>query len=286
MKLVSQLGYLGFEVSDMQAWIALSRDVIGADVGAPEADGTIRCRIDDYEWRYALHQGPLDDMAYAGWECPTLEAFEAACAAVTQFGLKVERTTAELAKTRKVMGLASFVVGGLPMELYYGPNLKREIPLKLGRTHSGFKTGIGGLGHIVVQTPEMEQTVALFRDVLGFRVSDYIWDITFMRCNPRHHSIAVEPGKVGDKRLAHFMLETHTLDDTGHTWDLVRKHEVPFKKTLGKHINDKMISFYMQTPSGFDLEYGCDAIEPDDATWTVAHYDAPSIWGHKRPNQA
>lgn len=283
MRLISELGYLGFEVSDVPAWQALSRDVIGADVGEPEPDGTVRFRVDDREWRYAVHPGPADDLLYAGWECPTSEAFAAAKEAVAQAGLAVHEGGEALATDRRVMAVASFEVGGLPMELYYGPSNKREVPLRLSRTMDGFKTGLGGLGHIVVQTPEMDQTVALFRDVLGFRVSDYVWDITFMRCNLRHHSIAFEQGKAGDKRLAHFMLETISIDDVGKGWDALEHHNIEYRKTIGKHINDGMVSFYLRTPSGFDLEYGCHGLEPDDASWSVSHYDAPSVWGHKRP---
>jgi 3,4-dihydroxy-9,10-secoandrosta-1,3,5(10)-triene-9,17-dione 4,5-dioxygenase len=51
--------------------------------------------------------------------------------------------------------------------------------------------------------------------------------------------------------------------------------------TLGEHTNDHMTSFYVTTPSGFQIEYGCNGLVVDDDTWQVAHYDAISTWGHK-----
>jgi extradiol dioxygenase len=45
-----------------------------------------------------------------------------------------------------------------------------------------------------------------------------------------------------------------------------------------------MTSFYVRTPSGFEIEYGTGGrrIDDDDA-WTVDAYDAGSLWGHKQP---
>jgi hypothetical protein len=37
----------------------------------------------------------------------------------------------------------------------------------------------------------------------------------------------------------------------------------------------------MQTPSGFDIEYGFGGLQIDDETWQTTSYDKPSIWGHK-----
>ena len=34
--------------------------------------------------------------------------------------------------------------------------------------------------------------------------------------------------------------------------------------TLGRHMNDQMLSFYMRTPGGFDVEFGCEGLEVDD----------------------
>jgi hypothetical protein len=44
-----------------------------------------------------------------------------------------------------------------------------------------------------------------------------------------------------------------------------------------------MTSFYVRTPSGFEIEYGTGGRLIDDATWTIGAYDAQSLWGHRLP---
>ena len=83
------------------------------------------------------------------------------------------------------------------------------------------------------------------------------------------------------KRMHHFMLQLHNLDDVGSTYDLCQRNEVPIDMTLGRHTNDLMLSFYLKTPSGFSVEYGWGAREVDDTTWQVQLHRTGSIWGHK-----
>src|SRR5579864_7957713 len=68
------------------------------------------------------------------------------------------------------------------------------------------------------------------------------------------------------KRLHHFMLQLQSLNDVGTTYDLCQAQEVPIVMKLGKHTNDHMVSFYLRTPSGFNVEYGWGAREVDDST--------------------
>jgi len=76
------------------------------------------------------------------------------------------------------------------------------------------------------------------------------------------------------------MLEMTTLIDVGRCHDRMRKAKIPESATLGRHVNDEMTSFYMQTPSGFDLEIGCDGLVIDPATWVPTAHEQISVWGH------
>ena len=79
------------------------------------------------------------------------------------------------------------------------------------------------------------------------------------------------------------MLECNTLDDVGSARDLCLKRGVPIAIDLGRHMNDRMVSFYLANPSGFALEYGWDGRTIDDATWQVEHYTSiDSLWGHSQ----
>ena len=57
------------------------------------------------------------------------------------------------------------------------------------------------------------------------------------------------------------------------------------RSTFGKHTNDKMTSWYVSSPSGFGIEYGCGGILIDDETWLPTRYDEAHYWGHQRQPQ-
>ena len=42
-----------------------------------------------------------------------------------------------------------------------------------------------------------------------------------------------------------------------------------------------MVSFYVQTPGGFDLEFGCHGMQPDWATWVPTQSVIGDLWGHR-----
>jgi len=124
--------------------------------------------------------------------------------------------------------------------------------------------------------------------VLGFRLSDHIktevipgrpLEISFMRCNGRHHSLALAPVPI-PKKIVHLMLEVATIDDVGRALYRCIAEGVHLSFTLGRHSNDEMLSFYPLTPSGFDLEYGWGGIAVDDNSWHVLTHDTNSSWGH------
>ena len=81
----------------------------------------------------------------------------------------------------------------------------------------------------------------------------------------------------------HIMFELTDPDDVGRAHDRVRDAGIPLAMDYGKHPNDLMTSFYVRTPSGFELEYGSGGVVIDDATWQITSYDATSLWGHRPP---
>jgi 3,4-dihydroxy-9,10-secoandrosta-1,3,5(10)-triene-9,17-dione 4,5-dioxygenase len=76
------------------------------------------------------------------------------------------------------------------------------------------------------------------------------------------------------------MLEVEKLDDVGRALERVRKHKAPLSATLGRHMNDEMVSFYVRSPGGFDVELGCEGLTVDDRRWVARESTAVSYWGH------
>jgi 2,3-dihydroxybiphenyl 1,2-dioxygenase len=178
---------------------------------------------------------------------------------------------------------------GLQVELFVGPTLVTEKPFVSKAGPSRFVTGEQGLGHIVLSTPDIAAFRAFYCEILGFRLSDYIRmnlgpdqaiDLEFFHCNPRHHTLAAAPMAL-PKKLLHFMVQVEGIDDVGLALERLGAAGHAVSRTIGRHTNDQMVSFYTRTPSGFEVEYGYGAITVDDAAWRVARHDSISVWGHK-----
>ena len=283
---VTQLGYVGLEVTDLAAWQSLACDVMGMEALPAEGSDALYLRMDERTHRLRLEAAAEERLASVGWEVPDAAAFDAQCATLEKRGVALTRGTAEERAERRVIDLAKFVdPAGFPGEIYHGPTVDGA-PFRAGRSISGFKTGSQGLGHIVVTADDPDALASFYTENLGFRVSDFMefggGRIVFLHCNPREHSLAiVDPGLgVPAGRLHHLMVEVHDLDDVGRAYDLCLGGAAPLVLSLGRHSNDEMTSFYLQTPSGFAFEYGWGGLEIDDATWQVRHYTAPKLWGH------
>jgi 3,4-dihydroxy-9,10-secoandrosta-1,3,5(10)-triene-9,17-dione 4,5-dioxygenase len=76
------------------------------------------------------------------------------------------------------------------------------------------------------------------------------------------------------------MVEVEHSDDVGLTLDRARRNKVKMSATLGRHVNDLMLSFYMKTPSGFDVEFGTEGRQVNDEDWIARESTAVSLWGH------
>jgi 3,4-dihydroxy-9,10-secoandrosta-1,3,5(10)-triene-9,17-dione 4,5-dioxygenase len=107
---------------------------------------------------------------------------------------------------------------------------------------------------------------------------EQVW-MRFLGCCPRHHSLALAPMHPA-AGIVHLMIEVATLDDVGRALDRCIRRKAAISSTLGRHANDLMVSFYVHTPGGFDIEYGTGGRVVDDATWVSRESTAVSLWGH------
>ena len=293
MASVAQLGYLGLSVSKLDEWEKFATEVLGLQAAGTDAAGALFLRMDEYHHRFIVSGGGDDDLAFIGWEVANQQALRDLTAQLKAAGVEVRAGTPDEAAARRVGELIKFNdPSGIATEVYYGPLITFEKPFRSPRAISGFETGEMGLGHMVIRIDDAARSLNFYRDVLGMRVSDFIdlkmrrgrptdnLRLTFMHCNPRHHSVAFGEIPV-PKRLLHFMLQARTLDDVGSTYYLAQDLGIEISASLGRHTNDHMVSFYMRSPSGFEIEYGFGARTVDDATWQVQQHEAPSIWGHR-----
>jgi 2,3-dihydroxybiphenyl 1,2-dioxygenase len=287
---IGSLGYLGLKVKDPDAWRAFATGVLGLMPGEA-VGGAPRFRLDEQAWRIAVTPGEADDVDYLGFEVAGAAELGAVTRRLAKGGVSVSEGDPALLAERGVLGLAACQdPDGLRVELYYGATLRTETPFVSPAGVAGFVTGEQGLGHVVISTRDIVAARHFYQDLLGFRLSDTIrmrkrgdasFEMEFYHCNPRHHTLALMP--IGaPRRLHHFMLQVAALDGVGFALERAQAAGTPITATLGRHTNDRMVSFYARTPAGFEVEFGFGAIEVDDASWRVTRHDRPSSWGHKR----
>ncbi|MEV0185648.1 VOC family protein [Streptomyces sp. NPDC050625] len=290
---LSGLGYFGLRTGRIDQWRAFAENVLGAQVRTTE-DG-LRLRVDERGWRIALHESDTEEFGYVGWELPGPAELEAAAAELEAAGVAVKYADEELLRRRDVLGLLQLEdPNGIRIELFHGARTATA-PF-VSPTGARFVTGDQGLGHVVFNVDDYDATFRFYTELLGFKVSDFCdlgrKRIAFLHTNPRHHSLAfaglvVDPERKPKKdidpgELFHFMLEVDDYDTVGHAYDRCLDGGAPIALTIGRHSNDKMLSFYAITPSGFEVEYGYGAITVSDP-WVATRVDGTSLWGHHRP---
>ncbi len=281
---VTELGYMGLSVSDLDAWKAFARDMLALEVVDEGEKDRCYLRMDYWHHRLVLHGGGNDDLAYLGFRVAGPDEFLDTQKELADAGIAFRVASIEEAEERRVLELLKLEdPDGNPIEIFHGPLVQFARPFHPGRgMHGRFVTGAGGLGHCIIRQRDAEAGVRFYK-ALGMRGGvEYKFgagarslQLRFMHCNRRDHSVAWGLGSA-EKRLNHVMLEVDNLDDVGLTHDRVRKAKVPVHIQLGKHANDHMYSFYFRSPSGFMIEYGCGA---RDATHQSEYYNE-DFYGH------
>lgn len=286
---VVSLGYTVVTATDLDAWRAFAVDLLGLQI-AEDTPDRLLLRMDEKAYRVDIRRGDVDRVSTLGWEVAGQRELEELTSAVEAAGFAVKVCDEQAIAERMVSGLVTFDdPEGTTLELYYGQKTDKD--RFVSPTGARFVTGKGGMGHAFQMVTDTAAYRRLYQDVLGFRLSDFI-DFapgltgTFLHCNPRHHSFAHAsiPGlAVG---VNHLMFEVDDIDFVGRAWDKVLDGAAPIGSTFGKHSNDEMLSFYVISPSGFQVEYGFGGRNVDDATFRPSRYDVPSYWGHRRSNPA
>ncbi len=287
------IGYLGFETTSPETWREYGIDVLGLAPGQKQdgAPGAVYLRMDDADYRFAFHPGPMDRIAYIGWEVPGRDQYRAALKRFAEKGVKVRTGDAALCTLRGVKEVSCFTdPAGYEHEIFYAPMTTPGSFLP-GRPQAGFDAGPKGVGHIVLVSPvPMEPIDELFQDIMGFKFATHgaggVASFLIPKLNPRSHTIAYAyiPGKMG---IHHFGMPVSSLDALGVTYDIVQKKRADsLQATLGRHTQDPVVSFYHFTPGGYLLETFWEErsfAEYGPVSQVFAH--TLSTWGHQNVRQ-
>lgn len=280
------LSYLGLGVPDVEGWHRFGTDVIGLMPASlppvAESADVAYLKADDRQWRVALHRSEVAGVLYAGFEVGSEVGFAAAVAALTPTGGWTRGTEAEVA-ARGVRDLVwASDPSGIRVEVCWGPTRDGGFVSPAGVPR--FVTGALGLGHYVVLTPDLDASMDFYTRVLGLRLSDFVligddMSVQFLRCTPRHHSVALTAvGPIAGTH--HIAFEVDDVDQVGLALERATRGGHAITATLGRHKNDRMLSFYMRSPAGFEVEIGCGGRLVDERTWVVNHFTGGDDWGH------
>ena len=289
---IRSMGYARVASTNLDDWKHFGGKVLGLGEGRGPNPDNLYFRIDEVSARLIVFPSDKDELDCVGWELADHDALQAAREHLTKGGIETSEGTAEELAERRVQELVRFSDPfGNVFELFHG--ITYESRPVVTPYAASFVTGDQGMGHVVIPVDDDVEALKFYRDVLGFRLRDSmsmpgefvgkepgskVW-LRFLGVNPRHHSLAFLP-MPNPSRCVHLMLEVEKLDDVGRALERLKKHKAPLSATLGRHMNDEMVSFYVKSPGGFDIEFGCEGLTVSDERWVARESTAVSYWGH------
>ncbi|MGW5453689.1 biphenyl-2,3-diol 1,2-dioxygenase [Nocardia sp. NPDC003979] len=287
---IKSLGYVKIQTADMDRWRKFAFEVLGFAQGSGPDEDALYLRMDERAARIVVVPGESDAVVTIGWEVRDHAALVRVQEAVTAAGIAVKPLSVEEADARRVEEAITFQdPTGATLEVFHGALLDHSpVVTPFG---AKFVTGAQGLGHVVLPTMDLGGAFEFYTEVLGFRPRGAFRipappeygpvRIRFLGVNERHHSLALCPAPHGGAPgLIHIMVEVDSLDAVGQALDRVSKDGFSVSSTLGRHTNDKMVSFYVRAPGGWDIEFGTEGMRVDEQYYTAEEITADSYWGH------
>ncbi|WP_445165497.1 biphenyl-2,3-diol 1,2-dioxygenase [Mycolicibacterium sp. Dal123E01] len=291
MGLIKSLGYITVAASDMARWRQFAFTVLGFATGNGPDESALYLRMDERAARIIVVPGDVDKIVTVGWEVRDHADLEQVKMSLDDAGVPFTQLSLAEADARRVEEVIAFDdPAGTSLEVFHGAVLDHSpVVTPFG---ARFVTSTQGLGHVVLPALDVDGLFTFYTEVLGFRSRGAFrvpapaefgpLRVRFMGVNQRHHSLAICPSQtLRDPGLIHLMVEVDSLDAVGQALDRVNGHGFQLSSTLGRHTNDKMVSFYVRAPGDWDIEFGTEGMCVDEMHYTAEEITADSYWGHQ-----
>ncbi len=288
---LKSLGYITVSTSDIDRWRHFAFSVLGFAEGKGPDPSALYLRMDERAARIIVVPGETDRVVTIGWEVRDHAALQRVTAALDRAGVAFKQLSVDEAGHRRVEEVITFEdPSGTTLEVFHGAVLDHSpVITPFG---AKFVTDDQGLGHVVVPATDPNAMFDFYTDVLGFRSRGAFRvpmpkefgpiRVRFLGINERHHSLAICPAAhQRDPGVVHVMVEVDTLDAVGRALDRINADGLQLSSTLGRHTNDKMVSFYVRAPGDWDIEFGTDGMRVDETYYTAEEITADSYWGHQ-----
>jgi len=289
--LFKSLGYITVAASDIERWRQFAFGVLGFAEGKGPDPSALYLRMDERAARIVVVPGEVDRVVTVGWEVRDHAALQRVKATLDAAGVPFKELSLAEADERRVEEVITFDdPAGTTLEVFHGSVLDHSpVITPFG---ARFLTGDQGLGHVVVPALDPNGLFEFYTEVLGFRSRGAFRvpvppefgpvRVRFLGINERHHSLAICPATNQDAPgLVHVMVEVDSLDVVGQALDRVNAEGFQLSSTLGRHTNDKMVSFYVRAPGDWDIEFGTEGMRVDETYYTAEEITADSYWGHQ-----
>ncbi|SDE02120.1 2,3-dihydroxybiphenyl 1,2-dioxygenase [Mycolicibacterium neoaurum] len=291
MGLIKSLGYVAVQATDMQRWRQFAFDVLGFATGSGPDPDSLYLRMDERAARIIVSPGDTDKIVTVGWEVRDAADLGEVKRKLEAAGTPYKELSLAEADNRRVEEVIAFEdPAGTSLEVFHGAVLDHSpVVTPFG---ARFVTGEQGLGHVVLPALDVPGMFDFYTEVLGFKSRGAFRvpvppefgpvRVRFLGVNQRHHSLALCPAAtLRDPGLIHLMVEVDTLDAVGQALDRISSDGFQLSSTLGRHTNDKMVSFYVRAPGDWDIEFGTEGMRVDENYYTAEEITADSYWGHK-----
>ena len=266
--------------------------MLGFAEGTGPDENALYLRMDERAARIIVVPGDTDRIVTVGWEVRDHAALERVKAALDAAGVPFKELSQQEADARRVEEVIAFDdPAGNSMEVFHGAVLDHSpVVTPFGAKFVTGRPGPGPRGAAGTRCPRACSSstprywVSCHAARSAFRPPPEFGPVRvrFLGINERHHSLAICPAMtMRDPGLIHLMVEVDTLDAVGQALDRVNKDGFQLSSTLGRHTNDKMVSFYVRAPGDWDIEFGTDGMRVDETYYTAEEITADSYWGHE-----
>jgi 2,3-dihydroxybiphenyl 1,2-dioxygenase len=291
MGVLKSLGYITVAATDIERWRQFAFGVLGFAEGSGSDPSALYLRMDERAARIIVVPGEVDQVRTVGWEVRDHAALDELKTTLDAAGVAFKELSAAEADERRVEEVITFDdPSGRTLEAFHGAVLDHSpVVTPFG---ARFVTGDQGLGHVVMPAHDANGMFDFYTGVLGFRSRGAFRvpappefgpiRVRFLGINERHHSLAICPAMNQDRPgVVHVMVEVDSLDAVGQALDRVNAEGFQVSSTLGRHTNDKMVSFYVRAPGDWDIEFGTEGMRVDERYYTAEEITADSYWGHQ-----
>ncbi|HVZ45806.1 MAG TPA: VOC family protein [Ramlibacter sp.] len=254
-----RLGYVAFEVTDLQRSIAFYRDVVGLQLETAD-EGAAFFRCSEAHHDFVLYAAAAPGLRRVAFQLESAEVLARAREYIAGLGWPV-----------------AAVPGNETAALHQGETFRFRLPVNNLQVefYAEIEPGatpwipsvakIARIGHCVIASNQPEAIVRDLLDHLNFRVSDKFGEaVTFMRCfpNPYHHSFGV--ARAETDRFHHLNFMVVDIDDIGRATNRLKKNGVEIVFGPGRHDISDSIFLYFLDPDGMTVEYSFGMEEFDE----------------------